>query len=213
MRRSFIGLVAVALLLAGGAGTSRAAPGAVQHFRFHGAVAEAAWARTVGTDFVGAYVQVAEAKDASELVAEQFHERYDEHGTFLGATIIHAAVPSGYAFVIHKARLDSASVTGNELPATRCRFDANMNPIGECTHTTMSLTAAWAGEGLIARAVTNDRRRYHGFSVAMHANGTERNATATGTVNGVPLADTDFLFAGLSTNNYGTATICLHAPC
>lgn len=80
MRRSFIGLVAVALLLAGGAGTSRAAPGAVQHFRFHGAVAEAAWARTVGTDFVGAYVQVAEAKDASELVAEQFHERYDEHG-------------------------------------------------------------------------------------------------------------------------------------
>ena len=119
--------VAVVLLLPAASSSSSlaAASGQVSHYRVHGAVAEAGWARTIGTDFVGAYVQASSAKSDGELVVEVFHDRYDQQGRFLGSTVKHAAVTSGYAFMIDKAKLDSATVNATDVPATLCRFDAN----------------------------------------------------------------------------------------
>jgi hypothetical protein len=204
--------VAVVLLPAASSSSLAAAPGQVSHYRLHGAVAEAGWARTIGTDFVGAYVQASSAKSGGELVVEVFHDRYDQQGRFLGSTVKHAAVTSGYAFAIDKAKLDSATVDATGVPATFCRFDANWDPIGPCAATTVDVHAAWAGQGLVARSVKNDHYRYHGFGLIEHSNGTQRDATATALVDGVDVTR-DFLFATLSTNLYGSTTICLHGAC
>jgi hypothetical protein len=212
MNRILNVMVVAISLVAAGAASSSAAPGQVSHYRLRGAVAEAAWAKTVGTDFVGAYVQSSDSKQGSELNVEQFHDRYDGNGRFIGSTVKHAAVTSGYSFAIDKARLDTATVDASGVPATLCRFDANWNQIGRCSQTTLDVHAAWTGEGLITRAVKNDHYRYHGFSITEHSNGTERNATATATINGVDLTR-DFLFASLTTNNYGNTVVCLHTAC
>jgi hypothetical protein len=213
MKRIAVGMLVVLGLVAVASGTSSAAsPGQVSHFRSHGSAAEAAWARVVGTDFVGVYVQASTSKQGGELNVEQFHDRYNAQGQFLGSTVAHAAVSSGYLFTIDKARLDVATVNATGVPATLCRFDANWNPVGTCSHTALDVWAAWTGQGLITRAVKNDHYRYHGFSLTEHSNGSERNATATAIVNGIDLTS-DFLFAGLTTNNYGSTTICLHSAC
>jgi hypothetical protein len=110
--------VAVVLLSAASSSSLAAAPGQVSHYRLHGAVAEAGWARMIGTDFVGAYVQASSAKSGGELVVEVFHDRYDQQGRFLGSTVKHAAVTSGYAFAIDKAKLDAATVDATDVSAT-----------------------------------------------------------------------------------------------
>lgn len=206
-------LLAVALGLLSAASSSLAAsPGQVTHYRSHGAVAEAGWARTIGTDFVGAYVQASSDKSNGELVIEVFHDRYDAQGRFLGSTVKHAAVTSGYAFTIDKAKLNTATVDASGVPATLCRFDANWNPIGECEATTIDVHAAWTGQGLVARSIKNDHYRYHGFGLIEHSNGTQREAIATAIVDGTDVTR-DFLFATLSANLYGSTTICLHGAC
>jgi hypothetical protein len=212
MKRIVI-LIAIAVgLVSVSASSLAASTGQVSHYRVHGAVAEAGWARTVGTDFVGAYVQASTAKLGGELVVEVFHDRYDAQGRFLGSTVKHAAVTGGYAFAIDKAKLGTATVDATAVPATLCRFDANWNPIGACQAVTLDVQATWTGEGLIARSVKNDHYRYRGFGLIEHSNGTQRNATASAIVDGVDVTR-DFLFATLSTNLYGSTTICLHGAC
>ena len=212
MKRIAMLLAIVAGVLCVASSSLAAAPGQISHYRVHGAVAEAGWARTVGTDFVGAYVQASADRRRGELVVEVFHDRYDQHGRFLGSTVKHAAVTSGYAFAIDKAKLDSATVDANDVPATLCRFDANWEPIGPCDATKIDVHAAWTGQGLVARSVKNDHYRYHGFGLIEHSNGTQRDATATALVDGVDVTR-DFLFATLSTNLYASTTICLHGAC
>ena len=212
MKRIAMLLAAVVGVLCVASSSLAAAPGQISHYRLHGAVAEAGWARTIGTDFVGAYVQASNDRRSGELVVEVFHDRYDQQGRFLGSTVKHAAVTGGYAFAIDKAKLDSATVVATDLPATLCRFDANWDPIGPCDETTVDVHAAWTGEGLVARSVKNDHYRYHGFGLIEHSNGTQRDATATALVDGVDVTH-DFLFATLGTNLYASTTICLHGAC
>jgi hypothetical protein len=61
--------------------------------------------------------------------------------------------------------------------------------------------------------VQNERFKSSGFSVTDHANGTERAATATGTVAGTTLGASESVFAFLGFANSGTITRCIGLSC
>ena len=208
MRRVLLGLTVMALTVLTVAGAANAAPGQVTQFRFKGSFAEAAWS-TSSTD---TYVNVSQSTQGSELFIDQFTANFDASGNFTGETDTSADVTSGFSFAIEKRSLASASVSGSGLPATTCTFDANFNLIG-CTATTIDATAAWTGQGPITRGVSNDHFKSDGFSERDHFNGTDRNATATGTIAGLTLTASDLEFADLGTTNAGSTTICIGSSC
>ena len=98
------------------------------------------------------------------------------------------------------------------LPGQTCTFDANFNLIG-CTATTIDVTVAWTGQGPISRNVFNDHFKSDGFSETVHFNGTDRNATATGTFNGSTLTAGNLLEADLTTDSSGTVRVCIGTSC
>jgi hypothetical protein len=211
MRRALIGLAVTTLTVLALAGPASAAPGQVTQLRFHGTFAEALWFTSSATSSTDTFVNVSKSMQGSELFVDQFTANYDANGNFTGATDTSAEVTSGFSFAI-KQSLASASLSGSGLPATTCTFDANFNLIG-CSATTIDVTATWTGQGPITRAVFNDHFKSDGFSENDHFNGTDRAATATGTVGGLTLSASELQFADLGTANSGTVTVCIGTSC
>ena len=211
MRRALIGLAVTTFTLLALAGPASAASGPVTQFRFHGTFADAFWFTSSATSFTDTFVNVSKSLQGSELFVDQFTGNLNANGSFAGGTDTFADVTSGFSFAIEKA-LTSASTSGSGLPATACTFDANFNLIG-CTATTIDVSAAWTGQGPISRAVFNDHFKSDGFSVTDHFNGTDRAATATGTVAGLMLSASELQFANLGTANAGTTIICIGTSC
>jgi hypothetical protein len=211
MRRTLIGL-AVALAVLAVAGPVSAAPGQVTHFRFHGSFADAEWFMSTDTSFTDTFINVSKSRTGSELFVDQFTANFDASGNFTGASDTFADVTSGFTFSIDSSKLSQASVSGSGLPATTCTYDADFNQIG-CTDTTIDVSATWAGQGPIARESSNDHFRVDGFSVNFHFNGTDRGATATGSIGGVTLTASDLVFADLGTANAGEVDLCIGNTC
>jgi hypothetical protein len=133
-------------------------------------------------------------------------------GNFTGGTETFADVTTGFSFAADKATLTSASTSGSGLPARTCSVDASGNEFG-CSATTIDVTATWTGQGPITRTVSNARFKESGFSGTEHSNGTERAATATGTVAGTTLGASELYFAYLGFTNSGTITRCIGLSC
>ena len=115
------------------------------------------------------------------MFVDRFTENFDSKGNFTGASETIADVTSGFSFTIDSAKLNSASTSGSGLPATTCTYDANFDLIG-CTDTSINVSASWTGQGPIAREASNDHFQFDGFKVSSHFNGTDRNATAIGSI-------------------------------
>ena len=212
MRRALIGLAVTTFTVLAFAGPASAAPGQVTQFRFHGTFADAFWFTSSATSFTDTMVSVSQSKQGSELFVDQFTGNLDANGNFTGGTDTSADVTSGFSFAIQKSQLTSASTSGSGLPATTCTFDANFNVIG-CSATTIDVNSSWTGQGPIGRAVSNSHFKSDGFSVTDHFNGTDRAATATGTVGGLTLSASELQFADLGSANSGTITICIGTSC
>ncbi len=212
MRRALIGLAVTTFTVLALAGPASAAPGQVTQFRFHGTFADAFWFTSSATSFTDTTVNVSKSLQGSELIVDQFTGNLDKNGNFTGGTDTFADVTSGFSFAIQQSLLTSASVSGSGLPATTCTFDANFNLIG-CSATTINVNVTWTGQGPISRAVFNDHFKSDGFSVNDHFNGTDRAATATGTVAGRTLSASELQFANLGTTNSGTITVCIGTSC
>ena len=210
LRRALIGLAVTFTVLAL-TGQAIAASGQVTQFRFHGTFADAFWFTSSATSLTGTSVNVSKSMQGSELFVDQFTANLDAHGNFTGATDTFADVTSGFSFAIDHT-LTSASTSGSGLPATTCTLDANFNLIG-CSATTIDVTVTWTGQGPISRAVIDDHFKSDGFSETDHFNGTDRAATATGTVAGLTLSTSELQFANLGTANSGTITICIGTSC
>jgi hypothetical protein len=210
MRRALIGLAVTAFTVLAFAGPASAAPGQVTRFSFHGTFADAFWSTSSATSFTDTTLSVSKSMQGSELFVDQFTGNLDANGNFTGGTDTSADVTSGFSFAIQQ--LTSASVSGSGLPATTCTFDANFNVIS-CSATTIDVNAAWTGQGAITRSVFNDHFKSAGFSVNDHFNGTDRAATATGTVGGLTLSASELQFADLGTANSGTITVCIGNSC
>ncbi len=75
------------------------------------------------------------------------------------------------------------------------------------------MSASWTGQGPIAREASNDHFQFDGFKVSSHFNGTDRNATAIGSIGGVTFAPTDLEFADLGRANSGETDVCIGNSC
>jgi hypothetical protein len=194
------------------AGQASAAPGQVTVFRFHGVFANALWFTSSATSFTATSVNVSTSMQGSELFVDQFTGNLNANGNFTGGTDTSADVTSGFLFAIQKSQLATAGTSGSGLPATTCTIDATGNPVS-CTATTIDANAAWTGQGPISRSVSNHHFKTNGFSENDHFNGTDRAATATGTVGGLTLSTSALQFADLGTANSGTITVCKGTGC
>ena len=211
MRRALTGLAVTAFTVLALAGPASAASGQVTQFRFHGTFADALWSTSSATSFTDTFVNVSKSLQGSELFVEQFTENLDANGNLTGATDTSADVTSGFTFTIDQP-LTSASTSGSGLPATTCTFDANFNLIG-CSPSTIDVAANWTGQGPTTRAVFTEHFKSDGFSETDHFNGTDRAATATGTIGGLTLGASELQFADLGTANSGTITVCIGTSC
>lgn len=197
MRRSLIGFAVVALTVLSFAAPASAASGQVTHTRFRGNVAEAAWFKRTATGFTATSVAVVKTNQGSQLFADVFRGVLKD-GQFVGGTDTTLRGPgranfltSGFTFHIGVPKLDAASVSGSGLPARRCTVNAN-GESSHCRRTTLTLNVKWTGQGPITRSVSTFHMKTAGFSLSSHFNGTDRAATATGTVNGRTLRRLEF---------------------
>ena len=88
-----------------------------------------------------------------------------------------------------------------------------MGNLFNCSATTINVTVAWTGQGPITRSVFNDHFKTAGFSENDHFNGTDRAATAAGTVAGSTLGASELQFADLGFTNSGTIAVCKGTGC
>src|SRR5215472_5467032 len=211
MRRALIGLAVTAFTVLAFAGPAGAASGHVMRFSFHGTFADAFWFTSSATSFTATSVNVSQSMQGSELFVDNFTGNLDKKGNFTGGTDTFADVTSGFSVAIDKA-LTSGSTSGSGLPATTCTVDAFGNPIS-CRATTIDVTVAWTGQGPITRSVFNDHFRTAGFSETDHFNGTDRAATAAGTVAGSTVGASQLQFADLGFTNSGTTTVYIGTGC
>jgi hypothetical protein len=211
MRRVLLGLASMGFTVLALAGPASAASAQVTTFRFAGTFAEALWQTRSATSFTDTSVTAVKSTHGSELFIFQATSNFDASGNFTGATETSADVTSGFSFAIQQP-LASASVSGSGLPATTCTFDVNFNLIG-CAASTIDATATWTGQGPITRGVSNNHFKSDGFSETEHSNGTDRSATATGTIGGVTLTASDLAFADLGTSKEGLTAICVGSGC
>ena len=211
MKRVLIGLATTAFTLVAFAGPASAASGQTVQFRFHGTFADAFWFSSTQTSFTATSVNVQQSQ-GSELFVDQFTASTDANGNITSGTDTFADVTSGFSFAIQKSQLASASTSGSGLPATTCSVDASGNEFG-CSATTIDVSVIWTGQGPISRAVFNSHFKADGFSVTSHFNGTDRAATATGSVGGLALSGGELQFADLGFTNSGTITVCKGTGC
>ena len=212
MRRALIGLAVTAFTVLALAGPASAASGQVTTLRFHGTFAEAFWSTNSTASFTDTMVVVSTLKKGSELSVDHFTGNLDNMGNFTGGTDTFADVTTGFSFAIDKTHLTSASTSGSGLSATTCSVDQFGNEFG-CSATTIDVTVVWTGLGPIARQVVNQHFKSSGFSQTLHFNGTDRAATATGTVAGSTLSASELQFADLGFTNSGTITRCIGLSC
>jgi hypothetical protein len=212
MRRALIGLAVTMFTVLAFAGPASAASGQVMRFSFHGTFADAFWFTSSAASFTATTVSVSQSMRGSELFVDQFTGNLDASGNFTGGTDTSADVTSGFSSAIEKPTLTSASVSGSGLPATTCTIDRMGNVIS-CSATTIDATVAWSGQGPLTRAVFNDHFKTAGFSENDHFNGTDRAATAAGTVAGSTLSASELQYADIGTANSGTITRCIGTSC
>jgi hypothetical protein len=194
------------------AGPASAASGQVTQFRFHGTFANALWSTSSAASSTTTTVNVSTSKQGSALVVDQFTANLDKKGNFTGGTDTFAGVTSGFSLAIDQGGLTGASTSGSGLPATTCSVDANGNDIS-CSPTTVDVAATWTGQGPILRQVINQHSKFSGFSETLHFNGTDRAATAQGTVAGGTLGASELITADLGFTNSGTITRCIGLSC
>ena len=212
MRRVLIGLAVTTLTVLALTAPASAASGTVSQVFVHVRLAAAVWSTSSATSFTNTVANVSESAQGTLLGTDQFTGNLDANGNFTGGTETFANVTSGFSFAIDHALLTSASVSGSGLPATTCTFDANFEVIG-CTASTIDVNVDWTGQGPVTHSVSNDHFASDGFSVTSHFNGTDRTATAAGTVGGLTVSASELQSADLGTETSGAISVCIGSSC
>jgi hypothetical protein len=190
---------------------SPASAATVFHESFHGTVAQAYWVTEIGTDVVSADVAVGRGRLGPILTVFDVITHHDADGRFAGSSFTVVDVRTGFSLSID-ASLSGARVNGSDLPAMTCSYDANELFLG-CTNSTVDVRARWTGVGAITHEVSTAHFHAGGFTSVYHQNGRSRDATATGTVNGVVLTLDDLVVATLAANTGGSLEVCTEASC
>jgi hypothetical protein len=213
MRRIIIGFAAVIAAALSITAVASASPAQAFHFKFNGVFAEALWETSTASTITDTYISPSRTTNGQQqLFLDQFTQTVDQNGAFEGATDTSALVTSGFSFTINSSTFDTASVSGTNIPAQTCTFDANFDLIG-CTDTTIDASAAWTGQGPVTQSVSGDHFHTFGFTETDHFSGKSREATASGTIGGLTLSTGDLVFADLGTARSGSVFVCTGANC
>jgi len=213
MKLFLAGLVTALVAMLIGVGSASASPAQTFHFHFNGTFAEALWETSTATTITDTDIQASRTRTGQqELFLDQFTQTVDQNGTFQGATDTFADVTSGFSFTIDSNKFNTASVSGTNIPAQTCTYDANFDLIG-CTDTTIDASADWTGQGPVTQSVSGDHFHTHGFSATDHFSGKSRDATATGSIGGLTLGTGDLQFADLGNANSGSVSVCIGTSC
>jgi hypothetical protein len=211
---STAGVLALSVLAGSLGAASPASAQTVRNFSAsNAAIARAIWFTFSTTSFTETTVIVSKSRQGSELFIHQFTGNLDANGNLTGGTETFATGTSGFSFAIDQ-RLTTASLSGSgPWPGLTCTLDANGNQIG-CNPTTFTggVAADWTGQGPISRSQSTTHVKEPGFNELLHDNGTFRFATATGTVDGVPLGATES-FTSLATDDSVFVVICIGTSC
>ncbi len=202
------------------ASPSSAEPTPVQQTHGKSSVATASWAidndETDDGTTSGVGLFVSHSPSGSQLFADsqttewRFECREGEGCSWepTHTTRTRVFVTSGFAFSLQPA-LKGATVSGSELPAEQCTFDADTEPEpGDCERATVSLNATWVGTGEISRDVDAFHLGPPTFPVVSNSLDIRfvREATATGSFNGLELDTTHQASFG---DNHGV-TVCVN---
>lgn len=208
MRRTTLCLLLVALAaLAGAGGTATAAPGQAFHFRISGSFAEGMW-ETTTTDSVTDTLVLAQQDQhgPTTLFLDMATVNFDGDGNVTGSTELFGTALSGVSFAIDNGL--AAASTNAAVPATFCTFDADGFAISCVDAGSVDVAAGWTGEGEITRNIVNRNEFSDGFHFVEHFNGTDKEATATSTVDGTSLSLGDLVSADLGTSKTGELIVC-----
>jgi hypothetical protein len=206
--RTLVAGLAASLVVAGAPASA-----ASQHqvSTFHGVVAEAVWDTSSPTGSTSTDLAVARNSQGRWLSLYQFTTSIDESGRYTGATLLTASAQTGFSLLLNGA-LMQAHVSATSLPATACTYNA-ADVLQTCNATTIDLAATWQGQGPISTTASEAHFHSDHFTSTYHERGFLRAATATGTVNGVPLSAADIVDAHLGKETYGDHEICVGSDC
>jgi hypothetical protein len=193
------------------AGAASASGQVVQHYSFHGTVAEAVWHTSTSDTSTSTDITVARNQQGRRLFVYQFTATFDQSGTFVGAAYTTADVTSGVSLRID-ASLSNASTSGQQLPATTCSYDADLNLVG-CTATALYVEATWTGQGPVTRDVSTAHFHSDGLTSTYHERGAARDATAIAVLNDLRLTSEELEEAHLATATYGSLEVCIGSDC
>lgn len=195
MKRAMAVAAVTAVSLLGFTGTAGAASSPVTHVRSNTAFADASWYKESGDQFWASGISARRSLwgSGSELHLSQ------TVGTNGGSTTsISADVTTGFTFTIDSKRLNGASLSAADLPATLCTYDENGELVGQCTDTTVDVHVTWSGQGAMTKGSYTEHVRSGGSMMKLHVLFTNRDALATGSLNGA-LSAADLEFASLGT--------------
>jgi hypothetical protein len=209
MRRLLVGsLVTIAVVLVPGAAAS-AAPGQVLVEHFNGVTADAEWSWGTATFGVGTRVGVEQNHKGYNLVVVQDRFTLDTDGNPTSHTVTEADATSGFSFSMDSARYTGATLAAAGLPATTCTYDADFNPVGDCTKSTVGINVTWTGQGPITHVIERNHSVTPGVFVLVSGdNSTGRSARNDGTAQGLlPLGTAQGGF--LSRLTQGLTIVCI----
>ncbi|MFL6050484.1 MAG: hypothetical protein ACJ738_11955 [Gaiellales bacterium] len=198
----------IAVILAAVTATSSsAATSTSQHFRFHGSGAYADWFQSTDTGFGFAEIDVTQTRSGKELFVNQ-----DRFTDGVGDVAYTVDTTHGFSFSVDSKGLTTATLSGSNIPARRCRYDVDGNQLG-CSRVRINLSAHWTGEGAIGKSTENDHFSSDGFKETFHSNGISRFATATATIAGTSFTVADLDEGELFRSNTTDITICHGTSC
>ncbi len=203
MRNARVVLVFVTALTVASMWVSTAA-GDVQHYRLQGASAQAIWQDGATSTFVDGQ---STSIDGTIIFFDRFTPHFDQHGRLTGATDLSGVVFSRRTLVTVGKLLSSAQITAN-VPVTRCTFNASGNQTGCARAGSIAIALTFTGVGPTARGGSNDHFHDPGVTITDHIVGTQRMATAGGTIAGRHVIARDLQQAVIGHIKGGGVTIC-----
>jgi hypothetical protein len=207
MRRiALFSVLLVFVAVVAGSGTAVAAPGEVVHFHLNRSFAQALWETHTSDSSSESYVFAQrDRQGATTFYLDEFTRQFDSSGNFTGSTDVSGQADTGVSFAVRSLSSVTASAT---VPVTSCSYGADFHLIACVDAGALDVSAHWTGEGPTTRGTTTTSFHEAGFLQVDHVTGADRQATATGTVDGASLGTGDLLFAYLGTAVSGSVMVC-----
>jgi hypothetical protein len=198
----------LAVLIAAGVtawtGPASAATGQTSHYKLYGASAIAIWQHGNTITFMDGE---SDNQFGTDVSYDSFTPHFGAHGNFTGGVDVSGDAFGSHASITVGKLLGSAQVTAT-IRVRRCIVKPNGSngTCGAPTRITIDLT--FTGYGPTAHGGSNDRFHAPGVTITDHQVGTQRLATATGTIGGQTMLARDLQVGEIGQLKGGGLYLC-----